>query len=183
MADALARRMGRGPSRYEFDEIGNSFVGLVLNETVESGAVVYETPRASKNLHRDLFAHAALYLDGRSFTVLAETTSSVTGERGGTNVDLLMSDGLYWEVKSPTSDGVGKDPTRFVQRRLESAIHNFRDDPRAAGSDVRVVFNARHTPVADGLIRDRIARELPGHPSVAEVLLVRKDGAVEPLAR
>lgn len=159
--------------------IGDRQVGDILDEAVEAGAILYEKPRTSKDMARDLFAHAALYLDGRRFTVLAERTSDQDGKKGGTNVDLLMHDGVYWEVKSPISDGRGKDPLRFVQRRMEEAEHDFQDDPRTKREHTRLVLNSAYTSVPDSAIRERLVAELDGHPNIKEVLFVKKDGSLE----
>ena len=170
-----------GYTRYEMDVIGGRTVGEILDEAEGYGSITYEGDRHGKNLERDLFAHAALYLDGREFTVLKEKTSSQDNVAGGTNVDLMMHNGVYWEIKSPVAKGESSDPLHFVERNLEDAERNFRDDPRTERRQTRVIFNCFHTPVDDSLIDSRIERELARHRNIREVLVIHKDGSVKPL--
>lgn len=173
---------GAASSSAEGAFIGERTVGEILDEAVENGSITYEVDRTSKNVRNDLFAHAALYLDGREFTVLKERTSTVDGVKGGSNVDLLMTDGAYWEVKSPTSKGnKGDDPLHFVEGALENAEHNFRNHPLTEREQTRVVFNCHSTTVPDELIENRVRDELTRHPNIREVLIVHKDGSVNPL--
>lgn len=148
-----------------------SEVDGLIEAAIEEGAIVYEKPLDDKSLVKDFFAHAALYRDGWEFSVIKES-------REHKNIDLMLNDGTYWEIKSPVATGKGKDPLQFVEKRLQEARHQFRSHPETDESETRVVFNCKYTSVSDNEIAKRIRKEMR-EQGVLEVVQVRKDGTVK----
>ena len=178
-----------GMAPYEGDRIGGRTVESILDEAEANGGIVYEKPRSEHSGKRtgghDLFAHAALYEDGWRFTVLRELsnrdiTDEMRAEGKTQNVDLVMRNGIFWEVKSPDNEGRGKKPRRFVKDNIDEARHQFRNHIGTSESDTRIVFNSRFTTVDDDLIAIELGR-LVGRNGVAEIVHVRKDGKVIPI--
>lgn len=101
--------------------------------------------------------------------MLAETS-------GNKNIDLRI-DGMYVEVKSPTSSGNKKDPLRIVGDNLRTARHQFRGSGRTSEADTKVVFNGRYCRQSDVGIFHRIEEEMT-RQHIAYVAQVLKNGQV-----
>ena len=155
-------------------------VSSILDIAVDEGAIVYEKSRESKDLVRDLFAHAALYRDGWEFTVLKERNSKNTPKDEWENykksIDIIKANGQYWEIKSPP-EGETPGNTRSIERAFSNAIEQFAGHPDAHGGPVRVVFNGLYVNATDKEISQRIVKEM-ALQGVDEVVQVKKDGTL-----
>lgn len=148
-----------------------SEVDGLIEAAIEEGAIVYEPRRNEEQLQRDFFAHAALYRDGWRFTVLTEI-------QGQSNIDLLLVNGEYWEVKSPTSSGNAKNRLGFVDSNLRTAHNQFRGHGVANEQDAKVVFNNHYTDVDDAEVINEIKKRMPKR-NIAEVVFIKKDGTIK----
>lgn len=152
-----------------------SVLRVLLGQAQANGQIHYEKTlddfKKAKADEKDLFAHAALLVDGRK--VIARAERNRDNEK---SVDLLI-DGEYWEVKSPTADGTAANSLGFVEKNLKKARHQFRDDPSTDDAPVRVVFNCRYSTVSDDAIEAEIREKMHlKNVGVSEVVMVCKDG-------
>ena len=149
----------------------------LLGQAQANGRIYYEKTlddfKKAKADEKDLYAHAALLVDGREIIARAERNRD--NEK---SVDLLM-DGEYWEVKSPTADGTAANSLGFVEKNLKKAKRQFRDDPSTDNAPTRVVFNCRYSAVSDDAIESEIREKMHlKNVGVSEVIMVCKDGSL-----
>ena len=173
-------------SPHENDLIGSRSVGSILDEAVDSGAIVFDKPRAKLTREdegsRDLFAYAALCNDGwQGMRVLPErnerNSNRLEYAQYPKSVDMVLANGDYWELKSPTT-GSNPESMRFVERNLRRAVDQFEKHPSAHEQPVRVVFNGRYVRVSDTRIAAEITAEMQ-RLGVSEVVQVCKDGSIQ----
>lgn len=177
---------GAGKTRYDLQMISGRKVIDVINEAVENGAIIYQKPLkrflTNEEEGKDLFAHAALYLDGWKFEVPMERNSENSSKEEWAkyrkSIDIIRTDnGEYWEIKSPPAGGEWNN-TRAVERGFINAIAQFEGHPVAHSRPRRVVFNGRHLNASDDEISKRIDKEMRLH-GIHEVVQVRKDGSLQ----
>ncbi|MBQ9059060.1 MAG: hypothetical protein IJ125_07745 [Atopobiaceae bacterium] len=125
------------------------------------------------NEWKDLFVHDSLQAAG--FSIIPHRTIQ---EGGITNRDISIGNSI-WEIKSPEAqpNSYSKDELKFVQRRVQRARHQFRDE---GISDVRIVFNNYYTGFYGKdetrvytRFRDEVAKQ-----GIADALFITKKGIV-----
>lgn len=139
-----------------------------LATAADKGTIIYAKTLVSflnADCERDLFAHAALAISGRSFEVLAEKAPD-----GYANIDICMSRQL-WEIKSPNGDTL-----RGVETAVRKAQRQFKKTA-ASSYCPRLIFNARYHTLDDSALLTELRKRLEQH-GFANALFISKRGRV-----